>query len=406
MLIKCPECELQVSDQAHACPHCGFPLRPSNSYSAVQRQSKPKYKSNKRMRLPNGFGQITEIKGKKLRKPYRVMITVAKSETGKPICKLLKPEAYFETYNDAYAALVEYNRNPYDLDESMNVEELYEKWSAEYFEKLKNDSGKRTIKSAWACCSNVKTMRVKDLRARHIKGCMEQAPTLNVKFRVKSMFNIMLDYALEYELVDRNYARTFAIDDEDRKEAEKEKKDHISFTDEEMNILWENKDNEIVSWVLVQSYMGWRPQEIGRILFDDVDLENMLMTGGMKTEAGRERVVPIHPCIQDLVKKIYEMSKSRESKYFISDPNGKLITYDKYNKRFMKVVENFKLNPEHRPHDPRKQFVTMCKKYEADEYAIKYMIGHKVDDLTEKVYTDREISWLRNELEKVKGPGN
>ncbi|MEQ2827819.1 MAG: zinc-ribbon domain-containing protein [Anaerobutyricum hallii] len=25
-LIKCPECELQVSDKALSCPHCGFPL--------------------------------------------------------------------------------------------------------------------------------------------------------------------------------------------------------------------------------------------------------------------------------------------------------------------------------------------------------------------------------------------
>ena len=27
MLIKCPECELQVSDKALSCPHCGNPLK-------------------------------------------------------------------------------------------------------------------------------------------------------------------------------------------------------------------------------------------------------------------------------------------------------------------------------------------------------------------------------------------
>ena len=25
-LIKCPECDLQVSDHAIACPHCGYPI--------------------------------------------------------------------------------------------------------------------------------------------------------------------------------------------------------------------------------------------------------------------------------------------------------------------------------------------------------------------------------------------
>lgn len=28
MLIQCPECDLQVSDKANTCPHCGYPLKP------------------------------------------------------------------------------------------------------------------------------------------------------------------------------------------------------------------------------------------------------------------------------------------------------------------------------------------------------------------------------------------
>ena len=42
MLIKCPECELQVSDKAIACPHCGYPLK-SNANSRKSRN-----KNNKR----------------------------------------------------------------------------------------------------------------------------------------------------------------------------------------------------------------------------------------------------------------------------------------------------------------------------------------------------------------------
>ena len=49
MLIKCPECDLQVSDKATFCPHCGYPLQPDI------KQRKPRSKNNKRRRLPNGF---------------------------------------------------------------------------------------------------------------------------------------------------------------------------------------------------------------------------------------------------------------------------------------------------------------------------------------------------------------
>ena len=90
MLVKCPECELQVSDKAPACPHCGYPMKPS-----VKR--KPRAKNNKRRRLPNGFGQISEIKNRNLRNPFRAMVTVGKTQDGKPICKPLKPDSYFAT---------------------------------------------------------------------------------------------------------------------------------------------------------------------------------------------------------------------------------------------------------------------------------------------------------------------
>lgn len=128
MLIKCPECELQVSDKAVLCPHCGYPLKPE-----ATRIRKPR--SNKRKRLPNGFGQISEIKGRALRKPFRAMVTVGKTQEGRPICKLLKPESYFETYNDAYQALMEYNKNPFDFSKDITVSELYDRWSAEFYPK-------------------------------------------------------------------------------------------------------------------------------------------------------------------------------------------------------------------------------------------------------------------------------
>ena len=88
MLISCPECELQVSDKALSCPHCGYPLKPE-----ATKPRKPR--TNKRKRLPNGFGQISELKGQSLRKPFRAMVTVGKTpedlqavEAGVLLCNL------------------------------------------------------------------------------------------------------------------------------------------------------------------------------------------------------------------------------------------------------------------------------------------------------------------------------
>nr|DAQ19105.1 MAG TPA: Integrase [Caudoviricetes sp.] len=412
MIVKCPECELQVSDKASYCPHCGYPMQPNI------KPRKPRSKNNKRRRLPNGFGQISEIKNRNLRNPFRAMVTVGKTPTGQPICKPLKPESYFPTYNDAYAALVEYNKNPYDLEPSITAQELYDKWTAEYFKTI-GESAARGTEDAWRYCSAVYTMRVIDIRARHIKGCMEEGitkvkgkektPSASMKNKIKTLFNQMLDYAVEYELVDRNYSRTFNLSEDTIKEIRTVKKEHIPFTDSEMELLWKYvEDKRCVDVLLIQCYSGWRPQELGLIELKDVDLENWIFRGGMKTDAGEDRAVPIHSRIKHLVERRYKEAKELGSEYLFNyidqDSNRKNIklTYSRYQKAFERIRDELKLNPDHRPHDGRKHFVTAAKKHGVDEYAIKYIVGHKISDITEKVYTEREFQWLREEIEKIK----
>lgn len=410
MIIKCIECGLQVSDKAILCPHCGFPMQP-NAVGKYTRKKKG------RPKLPNGFGQISEIKNRNLRNRFRVMVTVGKTSEGKPISKLLKPNAYFKTYNEAYEALVEYNKNPYDLNtSSITMTELYEKWSKEYLKTVAT-SNVRSIQSAWNYCSVLYEMRVADVRAKHLKKCIDGASregkgkiiqaSANTKSRIKSIFNLMFDYANENDLVEKNYARTFNVSDKILKEVEEVKRGHISFTDKEMEILWKNVDKiPYVDVILIQCYSGWRPQELGLIELNRVDLNNWVFAGGMKTDAGMNRLVPIHSKIRPLIKKRYEEAININSKYLINctdsqRKNDIKMTYDKYRHRFRSIKDKLNLNPEHRAHDPRKQFITMAKRYNLDEYAIKYIAGHRISDITEKIYTDRTVQWLKDEMEKI-----
>lgn len=411
MLIKCPECELQVSDKAYACPHCGYPLK--NDTPARKKKA-----TNKRRRLPNGFGQISEIKGQHLRNPFRAMVTIGKKENGQYIRVPLKPEAYFPTYNAAYEALLEYNRNPYDLSHDITVHELYERWSDDYFKSIAKSS-QRTIESAWQYCSALYDMRVKDIRARHIKGIMEdgvatfngeeRAASANTKARIKSLFNLMLDYAVEYEIVDHNYARTFDISENIIKEREDAKRGHIAFTESEIECLWRNLYTvEWVDAILFQCYSGWRPQELGLLKIENVNLEDGYIIGGMKTDAGTDRIVPIHSRIREIVQRRYDEAIALGSDYLFNCTDTQthrgnyMLTYEKYRYRHNAVCAMLDLNKDHRAHDGRKHFVTMAKKYKVDEYAIKYIVGHKITDVTETVYTVRDNSWLTSEIEKIK----
>lgn len=400
MLMKCPECELNVSDKALSCPHCGYPL---------VKQPRQVRKTKRRKRLPNGFGQISEIKDHNLRKPFRAMITVGKTPTGRPISRILKPEGYFETYNDAYAALMEYRRHPYDLDENMTVKELFERW----FEKTDKS---RQIKSAWNYCNSLYDMNVRNVRTKHIKYAIEEGtfeyrgeirtPSMDTKTKMKTVLNKLFDEAVASDLIENNPARKYILSNRDDKSNNQPVNGHIIFTDEELDVLWKKQDCLDVQTILFQVYTGWRPQEIGWIEMSNVDIENWSIIGGSKTEAGINRVVPVHQKIRGIVKNAYDTATAHNSKYLFYcedsiNSSTNRLTYDKYRYRFDKVIRDLELNPKHRPHDPRKMFITMAKKYKMDDFAIKRIVGHRIDDITERVYTERDLEWLMEEMHKI-----
>lgn len=219
----------------------------------------------------------------------------------------------------------------------------------------------------------------------------------------------MLDYAVEYELIDRNYARTFNLSKDVIADVNEPKRTHMAFTDKEMTLLWDNVDEiKYVDVLLIQAYSGWRPQELGLLRVEDVHLEEDWYQGGMKTDAGIDRIVPIHSKIKHLISARYKEALELESEFLINCTDGKThrgnnrMTYDKYAYRFAAIRDRLNLNPEHKPHDPRKHFVTIAKKANVDEFAIKYIVGHAINDLTEAVYTERSTEWLKEEMEKIR----
>jgi integrase len=400
MLKTCPECEHLVSEKAYTCPNCGYPLM-EEKYN-----SKPRKKPRGHRRLPNGFGQITKISGRNLANPYRVMVTVGKDDAGRPICKLLKPKAYFPTYNDAYAALTEYNRDPFDLASSTTMDELFRQWICEH--NVRNPRSIDNIKMAWAYCGQIYAIPVQSIRPRHFKNLVNNPYKIVDDEKVfaggstlkllKSTINQLCDYAMSKDLMIRNYARETPLENPHKP------RHHISFTSEEMESLWNlSKTNKWAKMIVFQCYMGWRPSEMLNIKRCDVNLDDMTIIGGLKTEAGINRTVPIHSKIQGI---FYDFWRSSEGKEWLFPSPCKErtthLSYGYYKDSFKITMRTANCADVHTAHDCRKQFVTMAKNYNVDEYALKRLVGHAIDDITESVYTDRPVSWLREEIEKIK----
>lgn len=389
MLIQCKECGRSISDKALQCPNCGLP---SNCFHKKSHREN----SRKRIRLPNGFGRITKIKGR-LNRPYRVMVTVGKDEYGKPIGKLLQPKAYFKSYNEAYQALAEYNRDPYDLT-IFTLEDIYNMWSEKYFPTVAKTTRDR-ITIAWKYSSMIKDMNIREIRIRHLKRCLDegymikygkkQHPPDSMKGPIKTLWNQLFSYAVEYEYVQRNIVKDLKTNAKN----EYSPPAHNAYTLEELDSLWNNKTEFVAAFTLIQCYSGLRPGELLDLKREDIHPDQNIMIGGLKTAAGTNRIIPIHPKI----KKIIES--------FLSEENGILlingISYKQYYYMFKREMSNILGTDKHKPHDGRKTFATLAKRNDLDEYAIKHIMGHAISDITEGVYTERDPEWLYKEICKI-----
>ena len=193
------------------------------------------------MKLPNGYGSVHKLNDKKRRKPWRARISIGYvyDEIKDRQIRQYKTLGYYETKQQALQALAIYNENPYDIDSNkITFSECYEKWTENYFEKI-TPSAKRTIEASYQYCSILYSMRMKDIRTYHLKGCINDGYIIpeigkdkgkkrfaspNTKTRMKSMFNLLFDYAVEHEITNVNYARNFNIDKDVLQEKEKNKK--------------------------------------------------------------------------------------------------------------------------------------------------------------------------------------
>lgn len=394
MLINCPECNREISSAAISCPGCGYPI---NMPPAHKKKSKKKGGGSK---LPNGYGSVYKLSGNR-RKPWVAAKTfgwILDEEKG-TVKQNQRPIGYFPTKSEALDALANYNENPYDIDtHNITFEEVYNKWSAEYFPTLKSKSSARTVIAAYKYCKPIYNMRMRDIRVNHLEQTIKDAKVGDsTKARMKSLFNLMYRYAMKHEIVDKDYA---ALCDSVKKP--KPTIERIPFSQEEIKALWDNIDFPFVDMVLIGIYSGWRPQELAILKIANVDLEARTFTGGLKTEAGIDRIVPIHPLIYSLVEENYNKALAMGSEHLFNDENGQqgtYLTYDKYRGRFKKVMK--RVNQAHKPHDTRHTFITKGKYYKMDDYILKMIVGHAINDVTEKTYTHRVIEELRREIEKI-----
>lgn len=332
------------------------------------------------MRNSNGFGSVIKLGGKR-RRPWAVKITAGWTNDGKQIQKYL---SYHAKRSEAQQALLEFNKNPHDIDAArITFAEIYERWSEIEFKKMapKTASG---YKSAFKHCTVLHHKVFKEIRKAHLQSIIDGIDAPSMKEVTKFLFQKSYRFALENDIVTKDYSKFVELP---KKEKPKEK---VPFKKAEIDYLWENLHNiKYADFTLILLYTGMRIGELIAIDKSDVHLDERYMIGGSKTDAGKERVIPIHPRILPLIER--RMCEAK-NEWLFPNKRGVRLQYSPFMKYHWKnIIEA--IGSEHTPHDTRHTFVSELDRLGVNPITIKRIVGHSNTDVTEG-YTHKMIEEL------------
>ena len=370
MLIQCPECNKKISDKAISCPNCGYPIQQA-SISTPTEEKVVKRQNTKFGRLPNGFGSIKKLSGKR-RNPYAVYEPVQGYDLdGKPIKR--ECLGYFPSYRAAYEYLAEHNRNP--LHESdITFKELYDLFVANK-QGTVSDSSMNGYKSSYNRLKPLHNKQFQTLKTQDLQNALDLIDRgYNTVSITKTFLSTLYTYAMQNDVVDKNYAKFLKV----KKEYDVEK--GTPFTEKELKSLWKLRDDKDAQVLLILIYTGMRIGELKGFKYKDG-----FITGGIKTRAGKNRTIPVID----------------EIKPFVESFNG--IKRDSYTKNGMVRILEKAGCTYHTSHDCRHTFSWLADKYGMDEVSKHLIMGHSLGtDVEKNTYGHRTKEELKSEMNKIK----
>lgn len=355
-------------------------------------------KKKKRMRLPNGIGSVHQINdGKRRRNPWRARVpshVEFNAETGKASQKYINL-GYFATETEAIEALFNYRKNPYTLEASVcTFADVYEMWSKAKFPTI-SKVAKYGYISSFKHSEAIHNIKMRDIRTKEMEGIIQTVKGGHqVQAKIKTLLNQLFKYALEHDIVQKDYSTFVKL----RDKAPETSRDAIP--KEDIKRIWEEIDagNDAAEIAMIYIYTGLRATELLEILKENVNLEKRIMIGGKKTDAGKDRRIPIHRAILPLIEKrmtedgqtlitreIRGKRKSIPYQYFIDYYWSKLMS---------------KLDMEYTMHYTRHTCATLMREAGIEEDLRKLILGHKSDDITDR-YTHFSDEMLLEAIDKL-----
>lgn len=335
-------------------------------------------------RNPNGYGCVTKLSGNRSR-PWCVKVTIYDEEGNAK----QSPIGYAETEEKANILLAQYNNNPWNIDrEKVTLMVLYQRWAKMKLPKL-GSASQASLKAAFKHCSKYYGVKYRSLRAYQMQDCIDNCGYgYSTQGAIKNLWGHLDRFAFECDIIEKMYSQITTA-------PPVPETNRTPFTDAQINALWEIKDEPWVDTVLIYIYTGFRLTELLGMKTDQINMKEKYFQGGIKSAAGKGRIVPIHPRIEPFVKSLVD-----QGNMYLFTYQGKKFSSANYYKCWNEVMK--KIDTEKTPHEARHTFETRLDDAKGNRKCIDMLMGHKSKDVGNRVYNHKTIDQLRETINLLK----
>lgn len=353
------------------------------------------------MRNPNNFGSVYKLKGRR-HSPWAARITdgweIVIAKRGKYAGQEVRRQrykyiGYYPTSAEARDALTSHRLGIIPERSTITLQQLYDEWREVKYPKLSRSS-QDNYKAAWLRIKHLSGEQFSAMRTSHWQAAIDQAGQelgISSLKKIRALLSLLYGYAMANDVISKDYS-----DYIDLPKQEKLKKD--IFTDLEIKSM--RKQAKTIPWldtVLIMIYTGLRVSEMLQLTKFNIDTDKQVITGGIKTDAGRNRVIPIHPVVAPLI----AARLDEKGDALISRPDGRPMTAGYYRDNYYYPALEAAGLPRRTPHTCRHTFATRLDQAGADTQSIKLLCGHSNYSFTADTYTHTDIAKLKTALSKI-----
>jgi len=365
--MQCKLCKKEIPEGSIFCMYCG------KKQITTPRKQKGR---------GNGQGTVYQLPNGK----WRAVVTLGYIDG-----KRKTRAKTFDKKADAVMYLPELAKQT-KMQSNMTLKECFDVFMSHH-EKEISSITRRNYNSGIKKLEPLHHIKMIDLKLDIMQSCFDNMDMKNSSKRnIKSLLCLLFDYAIKNDILQKDYAQYIQVGKNDATERN-------AFTSEDLLKIKALADegNIYAMYIMCMCFTGFRVGEFFAI--KKTDYYDGCLHGGSKTNAGKNRVVPVN----DIIKPYIDKRMNNFSEYLFPSVSGKKIGTSNFsNIYFPNTLKECGI-PEGKfvPHSCRHTFATLCNKTNSNDFvARKRLIGHTDLKTTER-YTHSDIEDMRQLINQL-----